>query len=584
MKEKIVFVLCFILLTAGITACERTGNSNLTTNIQGTNASEVALTVDEMWEKIGSLSYIREYVRDNYKDIDVEILKAEAGAEDKTLEEQLRALILLCEYEYKKNRLESGRKFSTDDEQLDYRYDYLFEFDYPISNPYVCNYLSKVNTQPDEFWASLETSTSYNYFELFLAAGQEIDSVTFVRLITNVPVQSVGIETNIKRALDKWLGKRPEVLLSRGQDLFAAGYFNGYDRCDIQNKFFLMTGLKGWKMSIEESLAYLSYVKEEFLPMMESIYDGTGQVDDNNNGDNFSDVNKEMIWLKTESDLFNELYYDTGMMIPIGDVLELEEPAVESSEFIETTEKSVAAFYLNPYANKRDGSPNELRLLGDFMLFLSAEQFPRCLAELDYYLILTPQYVNGDYYKLYSGKITGTRPVYSYTSIDLYEAQSGRYLRHLGTVLERPDSRFVYFENGKAAYNYPEEVSPDILYYIYQNVNEPDNYNGLITVLQEPYTELSMGEKAYLQNWEVVFESYDMVQSFDDGMHTYYAQDGQKLLRANFTVTNKSMRKASLNLTYFSDSTKNLIKYEPHTCDFSRELGSWSCFLCFDLV
>jgi len=28
----------------------------------------------------------------------------------------------------------------------------------------------------------------------------------------------------------------------------------------------------------------------------------------------------------------------------------------------------------------------------------------------------------------------------------------------------------------------------------------------------------------------------------------------------------------------------SLIKYEQHTCDFSRELGSWSCFLCFDLV
>jgi|GEM_PF-3076081 len=54
------------------------------------------------------------------------------------------------------------------------------------------------------------------------------------------------------------------------------------------------------------------------------------------------------------------------------------------------------------------------------------------------------------------------------------------------------------------------------------------------------------------------------------------------MLKEMLPIGIDDFEKIRKNGYYYVDKT--LIKYEQHTCDFSRELGSWSCFLCFDLV
>ena len=117
--------------------------------------------------------------------------------------------------------------------------------------------------------------------------------------------------------------------------------------------------------------------------------------------------------------------------------------------------------------------------MGGFLMALPEGEAPATPAEADYYLVLTAHFERGDYYKGATGKDTGTQQVNSLTSVDLYDAATGAFLRHLGNLRESaPDT--VYASYGDTSLQYPVPTKSDVLLYLYHNVNDPDAYFSLL--------------------------------------------------------------------------------------------------------
>ena len=188
-------------------------------------------------------------------------------------------------------------------------------------------------------------------------------------------------------------------------------------------------------------------------------------------------------------------------------------------------------------------APPSWQILGDFIMGLPEEEIPATLAEADYYLVLTADHQFGNYYQSQTGKPLDIQAVYSITSLDLYDAATGVFLRHIGKVMENPSNTIVRNMDRKGA-QYPELTKADVLSYIYHNINDPDSYQVLLdhTSDLEP---LQTGGTGLLGPWEITMNSYEIVKSFDDNYYTYSASDGCQIVRGYFTVTNRGFQKDS---------------------------------------
>lgn len=132
----------------------------------------------------------------------------------------------------------------------------------------------------------------------------------------------------------------------------------------------------------------------------------------------------------------------------------LQEPADSGlPETIEIEGKTVAAFYRNPTTGDFDDYLPELQLMGGFLMTLPEQEVPASLAKADYYLVLTASYERGDYDQTAGGKNTAVRQVNSSASVDLYDAATGAFLRHLGNVLEEaPDTVYASYDEESLQY------------------------------------------------------------------------------------------------------------------------------------
>ncbi len=444
------------------------------------------------WEAISYSTELDEYVAENAEGLDVEALKSEADSAESTLSQQFRAAALLCATEYGKEQ-------------------------YSVSSPYVDAFFAKVLTDEENFWKSLE---EVNHFEIFfrpmLDAAKELDGEILVKLL-EIPEDS-GFQYGLRQELDGWIEDNPVKLLQTGGELIASGYFDSW----ISSKWNTVFFYKEARVDrVDDAVKYIGYLRDVILPMAQS---GTDQA----------------VYVGP-SDITGEDFLSTELMIEIGEELTLQEPEGEElSEEIVTEGKKLIALYRNPQGDEFPYSPGPLRLIGDFMLNLPGQECPASLEEADYYLVLTPAYEYGDYYYYENGEASDVREVHSTTSVDLYEAGTGRFLKHLGNVLEE-SAQGIFSSGSDNAPRYPEETDADILYYIYSHANDPEAYAFLVDHIGEK-EEFTKEESILIGPWEVTYHGSEIVDAFETKLSSYTADAGCRFVKAQFTLTNRGIQ------------------------------------------
>lgn len=485
------------------------------TGCQGTKVT----AADKYWKAARKMDSLETYVKENKEELDMEALKAEAESGESTLGQQFKAIALMSALEYQLN--------SDNKEEM-------FLVDYPVSGPYVDTYLAKVNTEGEAFWSSLEDAFyPYDYFMPVLAAAQNLNGETLVNLISGIPDES-KYGDKLAEAIGKWVKKNPVKLADIGDDLMGMGYFDEWKLQDFKFTYFYDSNNSNLieTDTVNDGLAYVDYLGNSLLPTLEEKYGGEE--------------------IRKESELTGNSFYSTNLSVIVDEELKLEAPEENGlPETIEIQGKKVVAFYQNPLWSEFENSPAPLRIMGDFMLNLPQEERPGTLEAADYYLVLTPDYEYGSNYQFLSGKEMKIREVYSSTSVDLYEAATGRFLRHLGNVMEMP-SRSIVTNADEDRGEYPELVSADTLYFIYQNVNEPESYITLTDNTVGLEGDLEQGQPIVIGNWEITCNSSQVVKEFQKGSYLYSGENGFQLVRGNFTITNRGNQKNTFMPTMLS--------------------------------
>lgn len=128
--------------------------------------------------------------------------------------------------------------------------------------------------------------------------------------------------------------------------------------------------------------------------------------------------------------------------------------------------------------------------------------------------------------------------VSSSTSIDLYEASSGKLLCHVGNILEDAPERIIAGYGDEHA-QYPEVTGADVLSYIYHNLNTPDTYVALLDNLAGR-SQLEKEESIILGKWEITYHGGELTGGFTSGMFRYDPDEGNTFAKGSFTITNKS--------------------------------------------
>lgn len=459
---------------------------------------------ESCWNSAKKESSLTKYIEKNWAALDKAGLQAEAeNAEN--LSQQFKATALLC-------AVEQGDNGRTED------------------SPGAVSaraFLAKVITEEEEFWKALEDSFyPYDCFEAIFAVAGSMDGEVLTHLMKGIPAEAKYAD-GLRDAIDLWIQENPVSISVIGDELIAAGYFDDWSDQDW-TQTYLYSYVEEDPVraaSVEEGLAYIRYLRDTMLPAME---EKLGEDD-----------------LKSTSDITGETVYNTRLAVVVKEELSLQEPVTEGlPETIETEGKKVIAFYANPASEEWQGSPAPLRILGDFMLNLPEEACPASAAEADYYLVLTPSYEYGSFYQdRTTGDETGIQEVWSNTSVDLYEAGTGHYLRHLGNVTEEASSSIVS-RYGEEALEYPEITGSDILSYIYHNVNNPEAYISLVDQTGGK-TEFERGESVILGSWDVTYQSCEIAQSLEDSLMHYEAAEGCQYIKADFTVTNVGFQDAT---------------------------------------
>lgn len=481
---KLLAMMIFCLATACLTACQ--GGKSL---------------AESCWDAARKESGLTKYIEKNWAALDKEGLRTEAETAE-TLSQQFKATALLCAIEQGDN----GRTQDSPGAVL------------------AREFFAKVLTQEDEFWKALEDAFyPYDCFDAMLAVAGPMDGEVIKGLLKGAPAEAKYAD-GLREAVDTWIEDNPISLSVLGDELNALGYFDGWSEQDWTQTYLYsyVDGDPVQAATIDEGLVYIGCLRDSMLPAMEGKF-GTDEF-------------------KSVSDIDGETYYDTMLAVVVGEALSLQEPAAEDlPETIDIEGKKIIAFYRNPASAEWEGSPAPLRILGDFMLNLPGEAYPASAAEADYYLVLTPSYEYGSFYQdRTTGDQTGIQEVWSATSIDLYEAGTGNYLRHLGDVMEEASSSIVS-HYGEEALEYPEVTSSDTLSYIYANVNTPETYVSLVDQTGGK-VEYERDESVILGGWEVTYHSSQIVDSFEASLQKYEAGEGCKLVRAAFTLSNVGLK------------------------------------------
>lgn len=444
MKRGVMFLIsCLAFL--GLTACRG----------QKQTAAEAC------WSSAAEKKSLMEYVVENRENIDVEALKAEAESEESTLSQQFKATALLCGMEYWKESMPEDIENPWYEILLNEKAS-AFRINEWSTEPYAVKFLEKVNTQEDAFWEALNDAFApYDCFLPIFAAAGQLDRQTLEKLINGLPAGK-NYEDKFKHTVDQWIRKKPEKIPGTGKDFIKADYFREWKITDWKETYFYSAGNPDLihTSSAVEAMVYISYLRSPMLPMLEEKF------------------GKSVF--KRSAELCDGKLYITGLMVVVDEKLRLKEQEEgRLPERIETEGKKVAAFYQNPFFEENKGSPAPLRVLGDFMLNLPEEEFPRTLQEADYYLILTPQYEPGDFYQDRFGNTSEIQMICSNTSVDLYEAGTGSFLCHLGNVREEPPAEIVHSMADEPV-EYPLPTGADELIYMYHNINEPQKYEFLV--------------------------------------------------------------------------------------------------------
>lgn len=469
------------------------------------SACQAKSATDTCWDAAKKAGGLEDYVKEQAESIDTEALKQEA--QEGELSQQFKAAAILSTLEY--------QQASAGDSSLT-----RFRFDYPTSGTYAVQFLSKVNADPDAFWASMEDAFSpYDCYLPIFAAAQELDAATLGKLLETIPSDMAKFQD----AIDEWVEHNPGRLPEIGSTLLEQGYFDDYELSDFRstfcaldpNSFLVQTDTP------EDAFQYVTYLRDTMLPAVA--------------GDSQQSL------MKT-SDITGADYYSDSMMVTItGDGPSLQEPAEDGlPETIELEGKTVAAFYRNPTAgNFQDYLPS-LQFMGGFLLSLPAEEVPASLSAADYYLVLTANFEKGDFYQTMGGSDTSNQQVNSITSVDLYEASTGAFLRHLGNVKETPPDT-IYTSYGDTSLQYPVPVAADVLAYLYHNVNNPDAYISLVDNTPVNGTVLDPDVPVILSNWEITYHSSKVMNQFESSLYIYTASDGKQFVVADMTVTNRGL-------------------------------------------
>lgn len=502
MKKRILITAAFLML-ASLTACQ--GKMTKDKTVSGA-----------AWAAVKEADSLGSYISEHGGELDMEALKAEADSDDGSLSQQFKATALLCALEYK-NSLEAAGTQDADAAKLTGRAPY--EYDYPVSSSYADRYLAKVNADKEEFWKSI---TDGYYSEdsvnaIFAAAG-DLDGQTLVKFLKEAP-DSGMLHYYLEDAVDYWVKSNPGKLAKTGDALMESGYFEDWTYYDWKQYFF-HDSIKPDLVRAEnadEALEYVAYLKNVLVPKLEPEL-----------GDDY---------FKTVSELDGGPFYSTGLAVMLDQELPLKEAGEGQTDPIEIEGKKVAAFYRNVQNGEFADSPAPLRLLGDFMLTLPETELPQTLADADYWLVLTPSYEYGAFYHDTSGKETKIQEVYSTTSVDLYEAGAGTFLRHLGNVMELPSAQ-IYKDLTEEAAQFPELIPADELSYIYHNINEPEKYATLTDNTTGLLLDMQKEESVLMGKWQITFHSAQIKDSVEDSLYAYAPSEGCKFVIGEFTVAN----------------------------------------------
>lgn len=505
LSKNIFILLLYAAIIISMTAC------------QGQNTTDSSKYPETIWKTAVSGEGIRDYIKEHQDELDQEALKLAAGDANISLNGQFKATVLLCELDYQKYMKETDGGNG----------DELFSAAYPVSASYAKDLLAKAVTDTEAFWEALEPAAySYNYFINLFAAAGSVSGETLIQLTVGRPADYSEYEDSILEAVQQWLTEDKKHFTETAEVLAQAGFFK--DKKFSELKSSLLSNDSIMLEDIDSSLHYIQVIRDTLIPVFEQ---------------DFAEGLKD---LRKESELLGDICYMTGLTVTIPDTLRLTDEGLET-ETVELEGKKVIAFYHNKNRQEYPDSPNPLRILGDFMLTLPPEQFPENLEEADYWLILTPKYVLGDYYQTETGNSQQIREVYSFTSIDLYNAKNGRLLRHAGEIKEKPPASTYYIMGGdRSLLEYPSLVSADVIAYIYGNINEPERFRHMLDTYSEDQTSLGAGDFAGIGTWDLLLNTYEFVESFEDGNFLYTPKEGNEFLRCHFTIKNNNNKTMSL--------------------------------------
>ena len=506
--------------------------AGLAAGCQGLSKSEA----QTHWKAAEKAQDFAAYVAENADKMDMEALKTEAGGAEGSLAEQFKAVTLLAALEYQ-NSVSGEASVAPEGTEAGGTQGQAagsgsitagkYQFDYPVSGPLAESFLAKVKDQVAEFWKSLaEAFYPYDCFESLLAAADGLDGATVTALAGSIPEGS-GYQSKLSDAVEKWVEQNHARITSIGDELMAADYYKDWTMDDWKSAYFYSSLDEGKirTSTADEALGYVSYLRNTLLPKLEGDFGADG--------------------FKETSELTGEPYYSTQMMVTVGELPSLNDSdGSPLPEGVTTEGKKVVAFYRNPDQAGFPGSPAPLQVMGDFMLQLPAEEYPASLSEADYYLVLTADYSYGDYYQDRSGNETKIQQVNSSTSVDLYDAKTGACMGHLGKIQELPADSIFKDPNEEVA-QFPELTKADVLTYIYHNLSNPDAYVTLFDNTAGLDSELQSGESVILGSWEITYHSFKAVQTFDVGMFYYEAEEGNRFIRAEFSITNRGTEKAT---------------------------------------
>ena len=124
--------------------------------------------------------------------------------------------------------------------------------------------------------------------------------------------------------------------------------------------------------------------------------------------------------------------------------------------------------------------------------------------------------------------------------MDLYDAASGAFLRHLGNLRElAPDT--VYASYDDTSLQYPVPTKSDVLLYLYHNINDPDAYFSLLDHTPVNGSMVEPGQPVLFGGWEIAYHTARIVSEFEDGMYVFSADEGKQCVIAGLTVTNRGL-------------------------------------------